>query len=122
MCKFIGIEDLAANALIELIEKHDCKFVGFNQILRYGTVIIRILREKNLEAVLLVSRDYTTDMMHNYSDFFEVIVDKSGEDGIALKDGKSIDDLRDNFRALLNLDMLRAFTDNTSLKELGVTA
>ena len=121
MCKFIGMEDLVANALIELIEKNDCNKVKFDQIIRYGNIVIRFLREENdEEAVLLISKYYTNQMIRNYSDFFEIEKDSSGEESIVLKLDKNVDDLRNHFRAYLSFELLFALTNENSLRELGI--
>jgi hypothetical protein len=119
MSKFIGIEDLAANALIEMIEKNNTRKVSFEQLRKYGTVIIRWFLEKDEEAILLISRHYTNEMIRNYSDFFE-INDEDETSYIELKDEKSVDDLRNHLRAYLSLEMLIAFTDKNNLIELGI--
>lgn len=122
MSKFIGIEDLVANALIELIEKNGNKEVSFEQLNNYGAVVVRILQSNNAEeAILLVSKYYTNELIRNYSEFFEII-DKDVDSFIKLKEGKSSDDLRNRFRAYMSTDMLVAFTDVLSLIELGVSA
>lgn len=122
MCKFIGIEDLVANALIELIENNDSRVVSFDQLNKYGAVIVKILRENNEEAILLVNKHYTTDLIRNYTDFFEIIDLDSENPSIVLKNNKSVDDLRNTFRAFMSIDMLLAFTNKESLLELGVAA
>lgn len=41
MCIYIGIEDLVANALIELVEKSEKREVLFKQLDEYGAIIGR---------------------------------------------------------------------------------
>jgi len=119
MCKYIGIEDLVANALIELIERDDeCRFVSFVKMMKYGIRIIKILKEKEIEAVLLVSREYKSEMLYNYSDYFEVTNKGTDDEGIQLKVGKEVKDLREHFRSLLTKDLLDVFTSDESIKEL----
>lgn len=120
MCKFIGIEDLVANALIEMIEKNDIRRVSFKQLRKYGTVIVRWLQDNGEEAVLLVSQYYTNEFIRNYSDFFEVHDNDDSDSYIELKQTKSVDDLRNHFRAYLSIDMLIAFTQKNSLCELDI--
>lgn len=122
MCKFIGIEDLVANALIEMIEKNKSRKVSFEQLNKYGAMIIRILRENDEEAVVLVSKHYTNELIRNYSDFFEIMDNDSSDSYITLKDGKTEGDLRRHFRAYLSISMILAFTDSSSLSELGISA
>ncbi|WP_156831333.1 hypothetical protein [Desulfitobacterium sp. PCE1] len=120
MYRFIGIEDLAANALIELLEKGDCRRVDFETLVKYGHAVISVLRENGDEATLLLSKEYRNELIRNYSDFFEIIHNEQKNDAIVLREGKTVEDLRNRFRAFLTLDCLRAFTNSKSLAELGV--
>lgn len=120
MCKFIEIEDLVANALIELKENNGGRRVSFDKLNEYGTKIVQFIQENTDEdAVLLISKYYTSELISNYSEFFEVI-DRDESSFIQLKSEKSADDLRKRFRAYLSNEMLVAFTDKNSLQALGV--
>ncbi len=120
MCKFIGIEDLVANALIEIIEKNHENKVTFEQLGNYGAVIVRWFHDSGEEVVLLVSRDYTNELIRNYSDFFEVHDSNDANGYIKLKSTKTVSDLRNHFRSYLSIDMLMAFTDKNNLRQLNV--
>ena len=122
MCRFIGIEDLAANALIELMEKSDCREVSFETLINYGTVVLSVLRQNGEEAVFLLSKEHTNELIRNYSDYFEVNRNVINGDSIILKPDKTVDDLRNRFRAFLTVDYLLAFIDSKSLAELGVAS
>jgi hypothetical protein len=126
MSIFIGIEDLAANALIALINKTNCRRVSFKKLVKYGTVVVKILRNEKEDAVLLLSKDYTNEMIRNYSDFFEIEKtdpeDEFSEEFIILKKDKSVEDLKNHFRAFLSLNVALAFINKESLAELGLTA
>jgi len=50
MCYFIGIEDLVANALIELVEKTGNRTVSFSQLNKYGKAVIAKLKKDDLEV------------------------------------------------------------------------
>ena len=78
MCFYIGIEDLAANALIETLKKNDRRFLTYHEIESYGAEVVQILQE-------------------------------NGEKGISLKEGKEAEDLIQQFRGYLALDVLLAF-------------
>jgi len=118
--RFIGIEDLAANALIELLEKSGCRRVDFETLLKYGNAVTNVLRENGYEATLLFSKEYTNELIRNYSDFFEIDHSDQKYDAIVLREEKTVEDLRNRFRAFLTLDYLLAFIDRKSLAELGV--
>ncbi len=120
MFKFIGIEDLVANALIELIENKNCREVTFETLIKYGAVVLNVMRANGDEAVLLLSREHTDELIWNYSDLFEIRRGDAGNDAIVLRSEKTVDDLRARFRAFLTINSLLAFTDQLSLAELGV--
>lgn len=123
MYKFIGIEDLAANALIELIETNGCRRVSFATLVEYGNVVVEVLnRDGKQDAVAIFSRNRTNDLLRNYSDFFEIDSSDPTGDAIVLKPEKTADDLRAYFRAFLTVDWLVAFRDQTALQVLGVAA
>lgn len=45
MCFYIGIEDLAANTMIEMLKKGGRRFLTYNEIEKYGAKVVQILRE-----------------------------------------------------------------------------
>lgn len=110
MCFYIGIEDLAANALIEIMKKTDRSFLTYSEIESYGAEVVQILKENGEKAVLILSRDNTDALFKNYSEFFEE-QEKDGKKGILLREGKSTEDLIQHFRGYLALDVLLAFMD-----------
>lgn len=115
----IGMELLVANALIELHEKKDgCREVKTKSLLEYGTKIVKLLDKSGEETILFYSREDTNSFMHNYSDFYDMYQDDNGNDVISLKDGKSISDLREYFRANMTLEMLLAFINKESVQVL----
>lgn len=117
----IGIEDLVANALIELVDNDkNNREVTYEQLNRYGALVIERLNAKDEKAVLIISKEKTRAFLHDYSDFFEVRMNAKGEKCIALRDGKTTDELRGLFRGYLSLDMLLAFMSEYSLKALGI--
>lgn len=117
----IGIEDLVANALIELVDNDENnREVTYKQLNDYGALVIETLIAKNEEAVLIVSKERTRAFLHDYSEFFEVRVNGQQEKCIALREGKTTDELRELFRGYLSLDMLLAFISEHSLRALGI--
>lgn len=114
MCYYIGIEDLAANALIEILRtKEESEFerypVTFKELEQYGAEVVKYLDvEKNEKALLILSGTRTTNMFRNYSDFFEEVESPKGT-AIALRKGKTVKDLIDKFRVYCALDVIDAF-------------
>lgn len=119
MCFYIGIEDLAANALIEVMKKGDKRFLTYNEIESYGAEVVQILKDSGEKAILILSRDNTEAFFRNYSEFFEE-QELDGKPGIALREGKEKEDLIKQFRGYLALDVLLAFMDQRSIGALGV--
>ena len=66
----IGIEDLAANAMIEMLKKGGQRFLTYNEIEMYGAEVVQILRENGEKAVLILSRE-NTDALFNTSFIYE---------------------------------------------------
>lgn len=119
MCFYIGIEDLAANALIESMRRAEKNFLTYNEIENYGSKVVKFLNEKGEKAVLILSRESTNALFRNYSDFFEE-KEVGGELGIELKQEISLLDLINQFRGYLALDVLMAFVNDNSVQALGV--
>lgn len=118
MCFYIGIEDLAANAMIETLKKGGQRFLTYDEIEMYGAEVVRILKENDEKAVLILSRDNTDALFRNYSEFFEE-EEHNGKKGIKLKADKKVDDLIWQFRGYLALDVLLAFMNQRSVQVLG---
>lgn len=118
MCFYIGIEDLAANALIEVLNKEEKRFLTYTEIEEYGNRVIQYLSDQNEKAVLILSRESTNALFADYSEYFiEAEVDSCI--GIELKKDVSVETLIDKFRGYLSLDVLQAFVDKTTLEALG---
>lgn len=118
MCYYIGIEDLAANALIALLQsKKKEKFVSYKELENYGQKVVQVLNKKGEKAILILSRDSTNALFRNYSDLF---IESEEKDGIKLIEGITEEELIEKFRGYLSWDVLLAFVDKESLQELGV--
>ncbi|MDE7200752.1 MAG: hypothetical protein K2O91_02360 [Lachnospiraceae bacterium] len=119
MCFYIGIEDLAANAMIEMLKRGSRRFLTYNEIEMYGAEVVQILKESGEKAVLILSRENTNALFRSYSEFFEESV-QNGKKGIMLKADKEVGDLIQQFRGYLALDVLLAFMNQRSVQVLGV--
>lgn len=113
---FISIEDVVANALIQVMEATPSKkFLTYTEIKQYGINVVRFLRDKGKPAVFLCSRDNMMTMFHNYEEFFEE-KEENGNLGIRLRNEKTVKDLIDTFQGYLALDVLFAFLDENVTK------
>ena len=119
MCVFIGMEDLAANALIEMLERSDVREVSFEALYKYGIMVVELLERGSERVVLLLSRHYTSEFIRNYSDYFFIRKTEEG-DMICLHPDVSSTDLRKLFRAYISIDLLLALVNEKSLSKLGV--
>ncbi len=120
MCVYIGIEDLAANALIEVMSKDKSKrFVSYEELENYGSEVVNFLNAQGEKAILILSRESTNAMFRNYSDIFEETT-LNNQLGIVLKPKVSIEDLIIKFRGYLAWDVLLAFVSKQTVSKLGV--
>lgn len=120
MCVYIGIEDLAANALIEIMSKNsNARFVSYSELEKYGAEVIKFLNSKGEKAILILSRENTNDLFRNYSDIFEEDLN-NGISGIKLRSKITVEDLINKFRGYLAWDVLLAFIDKQTVATLGV--
>ena len=117
----IGIEDLAANALIEVMSKDESKrFVSYEELENYGAEVVNFLNTKGKRAVLNLSKKNTDLIFQKYSNIFEETV-LDNQIGIFLKPEVSTEDLIIKFRGYLAFDLLLAFINKqtvASLKEV----
>lgn len=123
MTKFIGIESLAANALIELMENNGTREVTFDALVSYGLKVVQILEEETGdEAILLLSEKYRRSMLADYSEFFELGHPNIQCGSLRLKETADLEDLKNYFRWTMSVHLYEAFTSPAALRELGVFA
>lgn len=125
MCYYIGIEDLAANAMIEILEKKQQEqenieginlSVSLKDLEDYGAEVVRYLNNETSEkALLILSRESTDYMFKNYSDFFE---EDDNESAIKLREGKTVEDLKNKFRTYKAADLISVYMAKTTVKIL----
>lgn len=120
MYVYIGIEDLAANALIELMTNDETKrFVSYEELENYGNEVVNFLNERGERATLILSRDNTNAMFRKYSNIFEE-KESNGHLGIQLKSSITIEDLIRKFRGYLTCGVFLAFVNKQTVAKLGV--
>lgn len=118
---YIEIADLAANALIELVEKKKQKEVLFSQLDEYGAKVVEVLNQENKErAVLVVSRESQMALVDDYTDFFEPYCSAEGAPGIKLRDDKEPLDLWRRFCASFSVKVIWAFQAEQATRMLGL--
>ena len=110
---YIEIEDLVANALIELFERFNKKSISFQTLSQYGDIVVEHLVRNKKEVVAIYTRDKTVQFFRDYTDFFDV-----NEDGITLKKDVSLQKLKDKFRYNMAFDVFLAFISEEALSVL----
>lgn len=120
MYRYIGIEDLVASALIELM-KHEkaTRKISLQTLSEYGTTIVKFLTKQGQNAILFLTRESTYEFVHDYAEFF-VIKTYSGIEYIELRDSVTIEDLRSQFRKNLTVDLAKALVQSESLSALNI--
>ena len=114
---FIGIEDLVANALIEIVEKTSNRTVSFSQLNKYGEAIVAKLKTEKFDATLIFNRDTTDQFFHDCSNLF-TISENDKDISITLNENVSTSYLRKRFRVNLALHMLSAFVSDDAIKTI----
>ena len=117
MSYFIGIEDLVANALIELVEKKGTRSILFSQLNKYGEAIIAKLRQDEMDVTLIFTRDSTEQFFHDCSDIFDLKYVEN-DIQITLKEGISTNYLRKRFRINIALHLLHAFVGEDAMSAI----
>lgn len=124
MSMYIGIEDLAANALISLLlirTDESQPFVSFCTLKEYGLKVVKKLKELQEEAVFIYSPQSTARLFTDYSQYFELCVNAQ-EEGIRLRHGVTIEDLWVKFQTVIAVKLLRVMRDQDLLRSLNLAA
>ena len=74
MCYYIGVEDLAANALIELLKNgSDRREISFRELEDYGVEVVKELNEsQGQDCFLLLSQYRMRDAVRECSDILDI--------------------------------------------------
>ena len=107
MCTFIGVECLAANALIELYEKQ-IRRLSFKQLADYGLMVVDAYEDETSEkAIFIFNQEKIQGLILDYSNYFSVeIIDE--EKYICLNEDVNIIELKERFRWTLSYELLKA--------------
>lgn len=106
MSTFIGVECLAANALIELYQQGISE-IGFKELADYGLLVVDKYETQDGEnAVLIFDSEEIMGWVVSYSEYFEI--EEREQKYICLKQGVDIKELKQKFRWTLSYSMLRA--------------
>ena len=122
MCVYIGIEDVAANALLELLELKNCRFVKFSALGEYGNFVVNLYSSKNKEtAIFILSRERRDMFFEDYSAYFEPLRENDDDGaivGVQLREGVGRDELLRFFRNNMAIHLIDAFLDKKAINIL----
>lgn len=120
MCVYIGIEDVAANALIALLLRNNaCRQVLFTALGEYGEFVVQKYRRNTKEeAILIRSRERRRMFFEDYSEFFEPLETNGECVGVKLREGIDVNALKLFFRYNMTAHLIEAFIDQEALNLL----
>lgn len=113
--KMLELEDLVANALIELIEDKGIRQVSFKQLDLYKKSLYDEFKKINIRVVIPFTDGDVDRLISIYDDFFEEEIINERR-YITLKDNKNELDLRKYFRSYLPLNIIKVFYDTKTTK------
>lgn len=113
----IYIEDLVANALIELIERHNVREISLGSLKKYGDTVVEKLEERNIEAFVLIYGEIVAAFIEDYNYLFNVFT-INNKTYFQLKNNYDSQYLRDHFRAFQNIETTIAMTNDKCIKTL----
>jgi hypothetical protein len=113
---WIGIEDLVANALIELNERYGIRKVTGEQINAYEKAVLEYLKQKGIHAAYCCDRNMFAQFKNEYSDFFTTYEDKISVTHF-MNDNINAANLAEKFRGI-SCKLLRAFMDDDVVNSL----
>ena len=120
MYRYIGIEDLVAGALIELIKHENTeRKVSLQMLADYGAVIVRLLSDSGQNAILFLTKESTYDFVHDYADYFS-IKQYDGLEYIELNENITLDMLQELFRRNITVDLAKALFEKESIQALNI--
>lgn len=106
MCKFIGVEILAANALIDILESEKGRTITFSKLNKYGIEVIKYLENNFKEqSVILYNGGYIGNRILDYSEYFNINTEGNA---ISVNEGVTSEQLRKKFRTPLAYELLKA--------------
>ena len=122
MCKFIGIECVAGNAIASLLDNDGKREVSFETIIRYGLSVAEVYTSNTAENATLIFDRYAVDSFSmNCSDIFDIKL-VGDVKMLCLKDCvKDADELRERFLYPLSYELISAMVSDKCLNALGVT-
>lgn len=114
---YIQIEDLAANAAIELLKREKAVRIPLTNLYNYGKTVVSLLNQKDIRAVLQLDKYSTMDFIDRYDDIFRINIENE-EDVLTIVKGTDSRTLWGKFRGYLSVDVMLEFMKDDAVKEL----
>lgn len=99
MTSFIGMEYLAALALIKMGQKE----ISLTDLDKFRINVVKSFEQNRISSIFLFSENYALDMVRNYSDCFDLV-----KNGTVLKMMVEPEVLVSKFLAYLSNDVIKA--------------
>lgn len=115
MQTFIGMQCIAANALIQL-SKNGIREISFSKLKDFGSLVVeQYNKENHTEAILIFNPADIQEMVLSYPEYFDM--KEKDQKYLCLKDNVDIRKLKEQFRWPLSYAMLKVF-NHTSIEQL----
>ena len=114
---YLDIEDIVANAMIELNKIDGSRSVPIWVAEQYGNEVSRYLGNQGYYTKMRINRERTYRFEEQYGEFF-TSYQQGKEKGYVLNDGKDIEDLVRKFRGYLDLEVILAFINPQATETL----
>lgn len=121
MCTYIGVECLAANALIELYEQgiHE---LSVEQLAEFGLMVVESYENQTSDsegAMLIFDQSEILGLIVNYSDLFAITEKEDGRRYISLQENVDLKKIKERFRWTLSYAMLKALNEVDIMKAIN---
>jgi hypothetical protein len=114
----VGIEDVVASALIELMHLDPTnRRVSLRALEAYGSAVSEALASSGKNAILLATRESTYEFVRNHADCFS-IEKRNNVEYMELDQKVSEETLRRKFRRNLTVDLAKALAEDKSVGAL----
>lgn len=115
---YLQVEDIVANAMIELEKINGTTNVSISLAKIYGNEVANHLKKQGYLAKLKIDSDLIRNFEQAYSDYFSVDLTERDR-WYLLRENKNIDEVRDKFRNTLPLEVSSAFSSLPAVDSLA---
>lgn len=115
--KQLGIECIAANALIELEKELGIREITLADLFIYANKVVELYkREIDSDVVLIATSEDINELVNNYPDYFQL-----DEQTIKLVDNADLFEIKEMFRWSVSYEMLKIISkvDITNVIKVG---